>query len=337
MSWRESIFLRYVRSEIKNIAFFAIITATFSTICTVWHYDIRAVTYAAVLCLSAGAIVFFVGYFFFRSRVKQLKSIIGDYDTAEDRIPPAKESAYEREWREIALSLCGELKKRETESENKLREAEDYYTAWAHQVKVPISAMRLILQESDERIRRDMSAELTRVEQYADMIMAYVRLESSDSATDYVFREVKLDKVIKNVLRKYSGVFIRKKLTLKYEQTDVSVTGDEKWISFILEQLISNALKYTPRGEISVTVHDGGKISVSDSGIGIPREDLPRIFEKGYTGLNGRADERASGIGLYLIKRVCRSLGYSISVESEVGQGSTFTVDLSRSEIGMND
>ncbi|MGN1410696.1 MAG: sensor histidine kinase, partial [Eubacteriales bacterium] len=197
--------------------------------------------------------------------------------------------------------------------------------------------MRLILQEADEEIRRDMSAELTRVEQYADMIMAYVRLESSGSSTDYVFREVKLDNVIKNVLRKYSGVFIRKKLTLKYEQTDASVTGDEKWISFILEQLISNALKYTPRGEISVTVHDGGKISVSDSGIGIPKEDLPMIFEKGYTGLNGRADERASGIGLYLIKRVCRSLGYSISVESEVGQGSTFTVDLSRSEIGMND
>ncbi|MGN1410006.1 MAG: hypothetical protein ACI4XJ_07495, partial [Eubacteriales bacterium] len=130
MSWRENIFLRYVRSEIKNIAFFAIITATFSTICTVWHYDIRAVAYAAVLCLSAGAVVFFVGYFFFRSRVKQLKSIIGDYDTAEDRIPPAGEASLEREWREITLSLCGELKKRETESENKLREAEDYYTAW---------------------------------------------------------------------------------------------------------------------------------------------------------------------------------------------------------------
>lgn len=337
MSWRENIFLRYVRSEVKNIAFFALITATFSTICAVWHYDIRAVAYAAVLCLSAGAVVFFVGYFFFRSRVKQLKSIIGDYDTAEDRIPPVIEAAAEREWREITLSLYGELKKRENVSENKLREAEDYYAAWAHQVKVPISAMRLILQEADEGIRRDMSVELTRVEQYADMIMAYVRLESSGSATDYVFREVKLDNVIKNVLRKYSGVFIRKKLTLKYEQTDASVTGDEKWISFILEQLISNALKYTPRGEIAVRVYDGGKISVSDSGIGIPGEDLPRIFEKGYTGLNGRADERASGIGLYLIRRVCRSLGYSIWVESEVGQGSTFTVDLSRSEIGMND
>lgn len=321
----------------KNIAFFALITAIFSIICAVWHYDIRAVAYSAVLCLSAGAGVFFVGYFFFRSRVKQLKSIVGDFDTAGERIPPDTEATAEREWREIALSLCGELKKRESESENKLREAEDYYTAWAHQVKVPISAMRLILQEADEGMRRDMSAELTRVEQYTDMIMAYVRLESGSSSTDYVFREVELDSVIKNVLRKYSGSFIRKKLTLRYEQTDAVLLGDEKWMGFIIEQLISNALKYTPHGEIAVTVDDGCRISVRDSGIGIPSEDLPRIFEKGFTGLNGRADGRASGIGLYLIKRVCGSLGYSISVKSEVGRGSTFRVDFSRREIEMND
>ena len=335
MSLRDNIFLRYVRSELKNIAFYVLITAIFSIICAVWHYDIRAVAYAAVLCLSAGLIVFFIGYFFFLSRVKQLKSIVGDYDTAADRIPPVSAYSTEREWREIALSLFSELKKRETVSDNKLREAEDYYTAWAHQVKVPISAIRLILQETDEKTRRDIAAELNRVEQYSDMIMAYVRLESS--STDYVFREVKLDNVIKNVLRKYSGVFIRKKLTLKYEQTDVSVLGDEKWISFILEQLISNALKYTPHGEITITADGSGKISVSDTGIGIPIGDLPRIFEKGFTGLNGRADNQASGIGLYLIKRVCGSLGYLISVKSEVGRGSVFTVDLSRRTIEMND
>ena len=333
MSLRNNIFFRYIKSIAVNIVMCLVTAAVFSVICVLWSYDIRAVAYSLVLCAAIATVPFFIGYYSFKSRVKQLEGIIGDYDTACERLPREKSGA-EREWHEIVCSMFAEMKKREREAEEKLKTAENYYTAWAHQVKVPISAIHLILAEADDKTRRDVGAELTRIEQYTDMIMAYVRLDSS--STDYVFREVQLDSVIKSVIRKYSGMFIRKKLTISFEDSSEKVLGDEKWISFILEQLLSNALKYTNRGGIKINVQNG-VVSVSDTGIGIAKEDIPRIFEKGFTGINGRTSGASSGIGLYLIKRVCSEMGYSLSVESEQGEGSMFTVDFSRSEIDPND
>lgn len=333
MSWRNNIFFRYIKSIAVNIVMCLVTAAVFSVICVLWSYDIRAVAYSLVLCAAIATVPFFIGYYSFKSRVKQLEGIIGDYDTACERLPREKSGA-EREWHEIVCSMFTEMKKREREAEEKLKTAENYYTAWAHQVKVPISAIHLILAEAEDRTRRDVGAELTRIEQYTDMIMAYVRLDSS--STDYVFREVSLDNVIKSVIRKYSGMFIRKKLTISFEDSSEKVLGDEKWISFILEQLLSNALKYTNRGGIKINVQNG-VVSVSDTGIGIAKEDIPRIFEKGFTGINGRTSGVSSGIGLYLIRRVCSEMGYSLSVESEQGEGSMFTVDFSRSDINPND
>ena len=208
MSWRNNIFFRYIKSIAVNIVMCLVTAAVFSVICVLWSYDIRAVAYSLVLCAAIATVPFFIGYYSFKSRVKQLEGIIGDYDTACERLPREKSGA-EREWHEIVSSMFTEMKKREREAEEKLKTAENYYTAWAHQVKVPISAIHLILAEAEDRTRRDVGAELTRIEQYTDMIMAYVRLDSS--STDYVFREVSLDSVIKSVIRKYSGMFIRKK------------------------------------------------------------------------------------------------------------------------------
>lgn len=335
MSWRENIFVRYLKTEAKHIIFLAAAVAVFSVIAVLWKYDIRAVIYASVLCAFIGAVMLVVGYFYFRKRIKQLKTLIGDFDTAGDRLPEIRQNC-EKEWSEITSALFTELKRRDIAAENKLMEAEDYYTAWAHQVKVPISAMSLILQEVDENSRRDLNAELIKIEQYTDMIMAYVRLDKS--GTDYVFREIKLDDLISRVLKKYTGVFIRKKLTLNYVKNDITVLTDEKWLSIVLEQLISNALKYTNCGGITIITDEEKKLHVIDTGIGIPKDDIPRIFEKGFTGINGRTSSaKASGIGLYLVKRICGNFGYSITVKSELGVGSEFTVDLNREKIIVND
>ena len=209
----------------------------------------------------------------------------------------------------------------------------DYYTMWAHQIKTPIAAMRLLLGGQDTAQSRELSEELLRIEQYTQMVLCYIRLESPQS--DLVIRPCSLDGMIKRAVRRFSTQFIRKKLTLTYEPADAQVLTDEKWFVFVLEQLLSNAVKYTREGGVTITA-DAHTLRIADTGIGIAPEDLPRIFDKGYTGCNGRADMKASGIGLYLCRRICASLGMTISIESGTG-GTAVTLGLDRPEVDYRD
>ena len=177
---------------------------------------------------------------------------------------------------------------------------DDYYAAWVHQIKAPIAVMSLLLQQEDTEQNQQLKAELFRVEQYAEMALSYVRL--GEGMKDLVIAQYPLDEIIRKAVRKYAGQFIRKKIRLVYVGTEEIVLTDEKWLSFILEQILSNAVKYTVKGSVTIEVNEKKQLTVSDTGIGIAAEDLPRIFEKGYTGKNGRLDRKSTGIGLYLCK-----------------------------------
>ncbi len=131
------------------------------------------------------------------------------------------------------------------------------------------------------------------------------------------------------MIRSFSSDFINKKLRLEYSETGRRVVTDEKWLAFVIEQVLSNAVKYTKAGSISIFADESGSLCIKDTGIGIAVEDLPRIFENGYTGFNGRADKKASGIGLYLCRRICDDLNHGISAESEIGEGTTIKIDMS--------
>ena len=201
----------------------------------------------------------------------------------------------------------------------------DYYTLWAHQIKTPIAAMRLLLQEES---RPELEGELLKIEQYVEMVLGYLRL-GSDS-TDYVFRECGLDALVRQSVRKYARLFILKKISLDFQETGRTVLTDEKWLSFVVEQLLSNAVKYTPEGGLVRVYGDGETLVIADSGIGIRPEDLPRVFEKGFTGFNGREDKKSTGIGLYLCRQVLDRLNHRISITSRLGQGTLVRLDLSR-------
>lgn len=163
-----------------------------------------------------------------------------------------------------------------------------------------------------------MESELFKIEQYVEMVLQYLRLNSS--INDFVLKEYDLDDIIRQAVRKYAPMFVRKKLTLHYDPVQTKVVTDEKWLVFVLEQVLGNAIKYTASGEISIYM-EGGCLVIEDSGIGILPEDLPRIFEKGYTGYNGRSDKKASGIGLYLVRKILNKLGHKILAESEPEKG----------------
>ena len=207
----------------------------------------------------------------------------------------------------------------------------DYYTVWAHQIKTPIASMRLHLQNEDSVLSRTLSSDLHRIEQYVEMVLTFLRLNSE--STDYVIKEYDLDKIVKQAVRKFSSDFIGRKLSLVYEPLNTTVITDEKWLYFVIEQVLSNALKYTPSGSITITLENEKTLRIHDTGIGIAPEDLPRIFENGYTGYNGRADKKASGIGLYLCKRICSNLGYTITARSIVDVGTIIDIDLSQTKL----
>ncbi len=196
-------------------------------------------------------------------------------------------------------------------------EMQDYFTLWAHQIKTPISAMRLILQSGGDSTG-ELEPELFRIEQYVDMVLNYLRMDSD--YTDFVIRPCALDGIIRRSVRKFAKQFIRKRIRLRYEGTGAQALTDEKWLGFVLDQLLANALKYTASGWIAIRAGEG-EITVEDTGMGIAPEDLPRVFDKGYTGYNGRTDQKSTGIGLYLCKRILGMLGHGIEIESRPGEG----------------
>ena len=149
--------------------------------------------------------------------------------------------------------------------------------------------------------------------------------------TDYVFRVCRIDPIVRGAVRKFAGQFIRRGISLDYTPMDKSLVTDEKWLSFVVEQLLSNALKYTRQGSVSIYM-EGDTLCIRDTGIGIAPEDLPRIFDRGYTGCNGRTDKKATGLGLYLCRRICQNLGHPITAQSTPGAGTLMKLDLTQSQ-----
>ena len=209
----------------------------------------------------------------------------------------------------------------DTDKYELLKEKEDFFSLWAHQIKTPIAAMNLLLQ-NDETDAAGCRQELFKIENYVEMALNYSRFENMSG--DLELKACPLQPMVKQSVKKFSRVFIHKHLKVELDVPDITVLTDEKWFCFVLEQLLSNALKYTKEGGVRIYTEttDGElKIVISDTGIGIRSSDLPRIFEKGFTGYNGRIDKKASGLGLYLCKGVCDKLGHSIHAESEEGHG----------------
>lgn len=242
------------------------------------------------------------------------------------------------EWQLIRfLERVDESRRREqADREKKEADQRDYFMMWAHQIKTPIAAMKLLLEESgDCRNNFRMREECFKIEQYAEMALTIQRLESM--AADLVLQEYDLVPLLRQAVRKYSVLFINKGLQVDVPEEECLVLTDEKWFSFCLEQILSNAVKYTEKGRITLgiiawraapgePVKEGEQenrvvLYIEDTGMGIRPEDLPRIFDRGFTGYNGRMDKRATGIGLYLCKRICRQLGITIRVESRLGEG----------------
>lgn len=298
----------------------------------IFLYDLPAepVLYGAIFAAVIGLAALGIGFYLYRRRYRKVLRVKNNLLSDLDLLPEPVDEL-EGLYQEMIFELNSRRMKAEAAKGQYHQELLDYYTMWVHQIKTPIAALRLILQE-EGRDSLAVSAEMFRIEQYVEMVLGYLRTE--DMSSDMSFMDCSLDKIIREQIHKYARIFVGKKLALEYAGTDRRVLTDPKWLGFVIGQVLSNSLKYTKSGKVMIYLSESrpDTLVIRDTGIGVRPEDLPRVFERGFTGCNGRENSRSTGIGLYLCAKIMRKLGNRIYMESAPGEGTRVYLTLGRPE-----
>lgn len=308
----------YFKDKLKIIGLFMICSCIFMFVFKLYQLELEAIVYSCYLCaIFLGSVMIFD----FIQYVKKHEAMQTNLEIAwlKDHHLIKDDTLIGKDYQQIIHYLSKQLHDEMTKADEDRKSLEDYYSLWVHQIKLPIAAIKLLLETQESLDKRLLKSELFRIDQYVNMVLTYLRMNSID--TDYHFAKYDIDNIIRPIIRKFSNEFIRKKIRLNYTENHTSILTDDKWLSFIIEQLLSNALKYTEKGFINIYMEDDQKLIIEDSGIGIDACDIPRIFEKGYTGFNGRYDKKASGIGLYLCQNIAEHLSHQIKIQSQKNIG----------------
>lgn len=330
------LFWAWLRGRLRSIGGIIHLMFNYVVVSALMHISLEGVWYSSYIGICVGL---WLLVFDFRHYLKQYKAIYSTYESRQCSLcflPPTR-SLIEESYHEVIEAFYNDLRALKSKMHRQTKDANDYYTMWTHQIKTPIAAMHLILQKQksnfQEAREREMVSqleeELYRVDQYANMALQYLRLESMSQ--DLLLKSYELSDIVTEALKKLAVCFMNKKISISVESFSHQVVTDEKWLQFVIEQIISNSIKYTKVGGITIGM-EAERLCISDTGIGIQKEDLPRIFERGFTGYNGRMDKKSTGIGLYLCKQVVSKLGHTVEVRSEVGVGTTFYIGFPSNE-----
>ena len=282
-------------------------------------YDIPfdAIIYGCELSFVWCAVCLFIDFYKYYKRHKLLHINREQFFDDAEQLPEHMD-IIEYDYQELAKELY--QAKQELISKNRIAKKEllDYYGMWVHQIKTPIAALDILLQNTEQFLYEEDIVN-SRINKRLEIIQESIPV--SDMKMElFKIEQYVVDDMVRQVIRKYAKIFISKKIKMNFKPTGRYIVTDDKWFVFVLEQFISNALKYTKKGQISIYMKEKSLV-IEDTGIGIPAEDLPRIFEKGFTGYNGRENKKSTGIGLYLCKNIMDKLQWNITVDSEVGSG----------------
>ena len=325
-----NLFINYIVDRKAVILLIFIHSFIFIIVCSLYQiHNLSRIMYATLLSLFIWSCFGTIDFLKYVQKQKRIRMAKNHPELALEALQNGSLlSNMDKAYESLIEELSRLIHSLETESELRRTEMADYYMMWAHQIKTPIAAMKLLLNGKEDGFL--LMEELFKIEQYVEMVLHYLRLESI--ASDMVLGESDLYSLVKQTVRKYSILFINSGLSLQLEEFDVKVLTDEKWLGFVLEQIISNSIKYTRKGTISIYLEKSAQktLVIEDTGIGIRQEDLPRIFDRGFTGYNGRMDKKSTGIGLYLCKQIMNQLSHGVFVSSEEGKGAKFYLDLSR-------
>ena len=312
----------YLKKNIKVYILFVVFIAIFFVMFYLYNLPLEALIYTGSFCFLAALIASISDYANYKESYKKLNFLEQNILNDLDALPKSLDIRIDY-YHKIIEKLYEELEKLTQENRQKNTDMVDYYSMWVHQIKTPIAAMNFLL-DNEEVDQKILQQELFKIERYVEMVLTYIRLDSISS--DYVITKINLDEVVKDSVKKYATIFINKKIKLNYVSYETMVISDKKWLSFAFEQILGNSVKYSSAGgEITIETCEN-KLVIEDKGIGIKEEDLPRIFEKGFTGFNGRYEKKSSGLGLYLCKKTLDKLGHHIEISSKVGEGTRIEI-----------
>ena len=328
----------YMKDRFLTWAVFLFFYMALFLIGYLYEIPLEKIGYIAEFTAAGAFVCLLVDGSKYAARWKELKQRLRATDPCSGAfytVPGAMESLY----RDLLEKAGREKEEVLYEHEMKYDDMMDYYGMWAHQIKTPMAAMRILLQSAgegpetkiDRKLYDSLQMELFKTEQYVEMVLSYLRI--GDISKDMVLTGCDIAKMVRQAVKKYSRLFILQKISLEMGEIRETVVTDEKWLSFVIEQILSNALKYTKKGKVSIYMEPGERLVIEDTGIGISAEDLPRIMEKGYTGYNGRKDKKSTGIGLYLCRKVMDKLNHGIDIESEPGKGTRVILNLGRRKL----
>lgn len=293
--------------------------------------SLRELGYALILCGAICLAAAIISLFMLHRKLRTLGSAARHLPEEPAALPPAA-SPVEAAWSELATAYQTQTRQLTGQMREDARETADYYTLWLHQIKTPLAALNLLAESPGEIDRRLLRQETLKIEEYAAIALDYQRLQSIHS--DLHLTHVPLYPLCCQAARRLLPLFQYGQIGLTLDPFDGDALTDSKWLLVVLTQVLTNALKYTPSGgRIAIRQPRPGMLTVEDSGIGIRPEDQARVFDRGFTGQTGRGQEKSTGIGLYLCKRICDELGHGITLTSQVGEGTRVTLDLRRTEL----
>lgn len=317
----------YVKEQSRLFGFLAVWAVVFFSCFILTDIPLELVWYPALICAAIFLCYCFFDISRFIRKHKKLHQMKKHIDVTLDNLPEP-ENLLEKDYQELLTELLFHKNQKINSIKASRKDTLEYVTLWTHQIKTPLTALQLLAAEIEEPEKAEVRMHLFEIEQYSDMMLQYIRLEGN--GTDYVLKPYQVRTMVNQAVKYFSRIFISKRITVKVEiPEDIKVVTDEKWMVFVLKQLISNALKYTRQGKVIISMDDRKVLKIEDTGIGITKEDLPRIFERGYTGYNGRKDKKATGLGLFLVKQILQQLNHGIEITSKVNKGTIVLVDLS--------
>ncbi|MDK2807765.1 MAG: two-component system, OmpR family, sensor histidine kinase BraS/BceS [Clostridiales bacterium] len=330
---RNNLFFEYIKRQRWVLLLSCLFLFLFCLVFYLGGLSLRDTAYAFSLCIFFLVLIGGIGFYRFIKRHQALLILQKQITLGMDTLPIPFD-LIEEDYQNLLLCLQEENRELRTRADLERQEMLDYYTTWVHQIKTPIAALRLLLQ-AQENQDIALLGELFKVEEYVMMVLTYLRLGGGSS--DFVFGRYSLSDLVRQTVRKYARLFIQKKIQIELGDLSNEVLTDEKWFLFLIEQILSNALKYTSKGSIRIYLGENEKkepcLIIEDTGIGIEREDLPRVFEKGFTGYNGRMDKKSTGIGLFLCKQIADKLGHTLAISSRTGVGTRVMIGISNREL----
>ena len=313
LNWRQ-FFLAYLHSRIRLLVFIFLISCLALAFHILFTNLGSYFLYFFLLC-SFLTLLFFIWDILVEAEVYRKEML---YSEREPKSPLECALAEKLDEREA------EIYQKKSDAENRYNDLVDYYTLWVHQIKTPIAASKLLVSEvTDRQLKQQLEQEIFKIDSYTNLVLQYLRLESFHD--DLVLKKENVEDLVKEVIRKYAIFFIQKGLSIDLHDLDRRIVTDKKWLLIVIEQILSNSLKYTNEGGVEIYM-DGSDLCIKDTGIGIKNSDRLRVFERGFSGYNGRITQQSSGLGLYLTQKISQELGHQIRIESELGQGTTVRI-----------